>query len=95
MIKRECGQGRGWRFSPQGKILPDLDSITEPRHYPERGARQRLAPSATRRVMGQGTGPLWVGRAKPYPLGEPRLLMRSVKSHKGLLLTKVTKPIIL
>lgn len=33
--------------------------------------------------------------AKPLPLGEPRVLMRSVKTHTGLLLTKVTKPCIL
>lgn len=30
--------------------------------------------------------------AKPMPLGEPCVLMRSVKTHKGLLLEKVTKP---
>jgi hypothetical protein len=29
--------------------------------------------------------------AKPLPLGEPRVLIRSVKTHTGLLLTKVTK----
>lgn len=28
--------------------------------------------------------------AKPLPLGEPRVLIRSVKTHTGLLLTKVT-----
>lgn len=33
--------------------------------------------------------------AKPLPLGEPRVLIRSVKTHTGLLLTKVTKQIIL
>lgn len=33
--------------------------------------------------------------AKPLPLGEPRVLIRSVKTHKGLLLTKVTKPCIM
>lgn len=33
--------------------------------------------------------------AKPLPLGEPRVLIRSVKTHTGLLLTKVTKPCIM
>lgn len=33
--------------------------------------------------------------AKPLPLGEPRVLIRSVKTHKGLLLTRVTEPYIL
>ena len=33
--------------------------------------------------------------AKPLPLGEPRVLKRSVKTHKGLLLTRVTEPYIL
>lgn len=33
--------------------------------------------------------------AKPLPLGEPRVLKRSVKTHTGLLLTKVTKPCIM
>lgn len=33
--------------------------------------------------------------AKPLPLGEPRVLIRSVKTHTGLLLTRVTEPYIL
>lgn len=36
----------------------------------------------------------WV-QGVALPLGEPRVLMRSVKTHKGLLLTKVTKPCIM
>lgn len=36
-----------------------------------------------------------VARAQPMPLGEPRVLIRSVKTHKGLLLKRVTEPVIL
>ena len=35
----------------------------------------------------------WAGRS--LALGEPRVLIRSVKTHTGLLLTKVTKPCIM
>lgn len=34
---------------------------------------------------------LGVVGAKPLPLGEPRVLKRSVKTYTGLLLIKVTK----
>lgn len=36
----------------------------------------------------------WV-QGVALPLGEPRVLIRSVKTHTGLLLTKVTKPCIM
>lgn len=49
------------------------------------GERMRRIPKA-----GDAFGGV-VG-AKPMPLGEPCVLMRSVKTHKGLLLEKVTKP---
>lgn len=60
----------------------------------------RRASVDYKRVRGREDAPdskggrrLWWGRgAKPLPLGEPRVLIRSVKTHTGLLLTRVTEP---
>ena len=37
----------------------------------------------------------WGCKGSPLPLGEPRVLIRSVKTHKGLLLTRVTEHFII
>lgn len=47
-IKRERSQGRGWRFSPQGKILPDLDGVK--RNTSPRGKSNSLFPCHTASV---------------------------------------------
>lgn len=58
---------------------------------------RRAGPPGRGRTRGieGGQRPLffWV-QGVALPLGEPRVLIRSVKTHTGLLLTKVTKPCI-
>ena len=98
--------GRGWRFSPPAKILPrTLDGQTT-EHAGPGGAGGITCPSALAASVKVFAGcrglfsksrpagePSADGGAKPLsPRRAPCFDGEAVKTHKGLLLTRVTEP---